>query len=240
VYKNQKKHYFGASFRTSALRPRPLHIAILSFVLVLSSCGQLGKGISEGEIEYDATPVDPDNPMAGVAPSQMTVKFKKDKFAAEMSTMGVFTTTFITDPQTKTLTQMVRVWDDKMACVETEKDINRELEDYKLTFEFTKETKMIAGLKCRKAIATKVADPSQKFDVWYTEELNVQSPNFSNPYCEIKGMLMEYRLKKFDLEMNFKAVSVSADKIADETFVLPAYYNIVTVDSMRNFFKKIQ
>ncbi len=178
--------------------------------------------------------------MAGVAPSKMTLKFKQDKFAVEMSTMGVFTTTFITDPQTKTLTQMVRVWDDKMACVENENDIIKELEDYKLTFEYTKETKEIAGFKCKKAIATKVNDPSQKFDVWYTEEINVKSPNFSNPYGEIKGMLMEYRLQKFDLELTFKAISVTDEKIPAETFSLPAYYNIVTVDSMKSFFKHIQ
>jgi hypothetical protein len=206
----------------------------------LTSCGPIGKGLSEGEIEYEAIPVDPDHPMAGVAPSKMTLKFKKDKFAAEMSTMGVFKTTFITDPESKTLTQMVAVWDDKMACVETQKDIATELEDYKLSFEFTNETKEIAGFKCKKAVATKVDDPSQKFDVWYTEEINVKSPNFSNPYCEIKGMLMEYRLKKFDLELSFKAISVSDEKVSSETFVLPAYYNIVTVDSMKNFFKKIQ
>jgi GLPGLI family protein len=213
---------------------------VLLLIFLAGSCGQIHKGISEGEIEYDAIPVDPDNPMAGVAPSEMTLKFKSDKFAAEMSTMGVFTTTFITDPNTKTLTQLVRVWDDKMACVETEKDINEELEDYKLNFEFKKESKVIAGYHCKKVIATVADDPSQKFDVWYTNEIDVESPNFSNPYAEIDGMLMEYRLKKFDLELTFRAKNVKKKKIDDKEFTLPPDFNIVTLDSMRNFFKKIQ
>jgi GLPGLI family protein len=212
-----------------------------ALLLLLSSCGSAGKNISEGEIEYEASAVDPNNPMAMVAPGKMFMKFKKDKFAAEMSTMGVFVTTFIADPKTKTLTQMVKVFEDKRACIETESEIAQELEDYKLTFEYIKDsTKLIAGYKCKLAIATKVNDPTQKFDVWYTEEIDVKSPNFSNPYGEIKGMLMEYRLEKFGLEMSFKATSVTEEKVPDETFVLPGYYKIITCKEMKDFFDSIQ
>lgn len=206
-----------------------------------SSCKYANpKFISEGIIEYDAKVVDEDHPMAGLAPGKMIVKFKNDQFAAEMSSMGVFTTTFIANPGKKTLTQLVKVFNVKQACIDDEKAIQKENDDYKLELTETKETKEIAGYKCKKLIATMADDPTIKFDVYYTEEMNVTNPNFANPYSKVKGMLMEYRLKKFGLEMTFTALGVKKEEIPDEEFELPAYYKVISKEEMDEFFKSIQ
>ena len=209
--------------------------------LIASSCNYTNpKFINEGVIEYDAKVVDENHPMAGLAPGKMTVRFKNNLFAAEMSTMGVFTTTFIANPTKKTLIQLVKVFEIKQASIDNEKAIQAENDNYKLEFEETKETKEIAGYKCKKVIAKLVDDPTVKFDVFYTEELNVTAPNFSNPYSKIKGMLMEYRLKKFGLEMTFTAIGVKKEEVPDETFELPAYYKVISKKEMDDFFKSIQ
>ena len=209
--------------------------------LLASSCKYANpKYINEGVIEYDAKVVDENHPMAGLAPGKMTVKFKNNLFAAEMSSMGVFTTTFIANPTKKTLTQLVKVFNVKQACIDDEKMIQKENDDYKLEFKETNETKEIAGYKCKKLIANLAEDPTVKFDVYYTEEMNVKDPNFSNPYSKVKGMLMEYRLKKFGLEMTFTALGVKKEEIADEEFELPAYYKVISKQEMDEFFKSIQ
>ncbi len=209
--------------------------------LITGSCNYTNpKYINEGTIEYDAKVVDEDHAMASLAPGKMTVHFKDNMFAAEMSTMGVFTTTFIADPVKKQLIQLVKVFEIKQACIDDEKGIQAENDAYKLDFTETKETKEIAGYKCKKVIATLVEDPTVKFDVYYTEELNVKAPNFANPYSKINGMLMEYRLKKFGLEMTFTAIGVKKEEIPDETFELPAYYKVITKAEMDEFFKSIQ
>jgi len=209
--------------------------------LITASCNYTNpKYINEGVIEYEAKVVDEDHPMAGLAPGKMTVSFKDNMFAAEMSTMGVFTTTFIANPIKKQLIQLVKVFEIKQACIDDEKSILAENANYKLKLEETKETKEIAGYKCKKVIATMEDDPTIKFDVYYTEELNVTAPNFANPYSQLKGMLMQYRLKKFDLEMTFTAVGVKKEEIPDETFELPAYYKVITKKEMDEFFKSIQ
>lgn len=209
--------------------------------LITASCNYTNpKYIDEGVIEYDAKVVDEDHPMAGLAPGKMTVRFKKNMFAAEMSTMGVFTTTFIANPIKKQLIQLVKVFEIKQASIDDEKAIQAENETYKLNFKETKDTKEIAGYKCKKVIATMADDPSIQFDVYYTEELNVSAPNFSNPYAKIKGMLMEYRLKKFGLEMTFTAIGVKKEEVPDETFELPAYYKVISKQEMDDFFKSIQ
>jgi len=209
--------------------------------LLASSCKYANpKYINEGVIEYDAKVVDENHPMAGLAPGKMTVKFKNNLFAAEMSSMGVFTTIFIANPNKKTLIQLVKVFNVKQACIDDEKMIQQENDDYKLDFKETKETKEIAGYKCKKLIATLADDPTVKFDVYYTEEMNVTDPNFSNPYSKVKGMLMEYRLKKFGLEMTFTALGVKKEEIPDEEFELPAYYKVISKKEMDDFFKSIQ
>ncbi|MHB8258961.1 MAG: hypothetical protein ACYDCN_09655 [Bacteroidia bacterium] len=214
---------------------------IILLAFFASSCKYANpKYIKEGVIEYDVKPVDESNPMAGLAPGKMTVKFKDNMLVAEMSTMGVFTTTFIFNPVKKNLIQLVKVFDVKQACIDDEKSIAEENKNYELVFEETKEKKEIAGYKCKKVIATMTDDPSKVFDVWYTEELNINNPNANTPYDKLKGMLMQYRLKKFGLELEFTAKGVEKEKISNEEFELPTYYKVISKKEMDEFFKSLQ
>lgn len=221
---------------------------ILSFITLVSlwiciSCSGSKKSenaLSEGVIEFNAEVVDQTHPMAGLAPSSATVKFKNNKLQVEMSTMGIFNTTFISDPSQKTLTQMVKFMDIKNACIQTESDLAQENKEYELKFEETKETKKIAGYLCKKVKATMVNTPVVTFDVYYTDELGLDSINNIGPYSQIKGMLMQYRLKKLGLEMCFTATAVKSEEVKDDTFEVPAFYKIVTRPEMEKLFEDIQ
>ena len=206
--------------------------------MILSSCGDSKRtenSLTEGLIEYNAEVVDQSHPMAGLAPSSATVKFKGNKLQVEMSTMGIFNTTFISDPAKKTLSQMVKFMD-----IQNEADLIQENKGYELKLEEVKGTKKIAGYDCKKIKATMVSDPSITFDVYYTDELGLDSINNVGPYKEIKGMLMQYRLKKLGLEMCFTATAVKKEEIKDEDFEVPAFYKIVTRTEMEKLFEDIQ
>jgi len=225
--------------KTLNILNRAFVILIASFLL--GSCSHDSpKFISEGVIEYEASVVDKEHPMAGLAPNGMSMFFKNDLFCSEMTTMGVFTSKFVANPHNKTFTTMVKVFDMKNACIEDEKQIKAEMDAYKFSFEETKETKVIAGYKCKKVIATNVADPSDKFDVYYTDELDVKKANYSTPYEGIKGLVMQFRLQKFGMEMEFKAKSVRKEEIPDNMFELPGFYKVITKAEMDAFFKSIQ
>ncbi len=221
---------------------------ILSFfylvsLLILSSCGDSKRtenSLTEGLIEYNAEVVDQSHPMAGLAPSLAIIKFKGNKLQVEMSTMGIFNTTFISDPHKKTLTQMVKFMDIKNACIQGESDLVAESKNYELKLEEVKGTKKIAGYDCKKVKATMVSDPNVTFDVYYTDELGLDSINNIGPYKEIKGMLMQYRLKKLGLEMCFTATAVKKEEIKDEDFEVPAFYKIITRTEMEKLFEDIQ
>lgn len=215
----------------------------LVWLWIASSCGgskRTENSLSEGIIEYNAEVVDQTHPMAGLAPGSATVRFKDNKLQVEMSTMGIFNTIFISDPSKKTLTQMVKFMDIKNACIQTEADMAGENKDYELNLQETKETKKIAGYTCKKVKASFVADPTNTFDVYYTDELGLDSINNIGPYKKIKGMLMQYRLKKLGLEMSFTATCVRKDEIKDEVFEVPAFYKIVTRAEMEKLFDDIQ
>ena len=204
--------------------------------MFISSCKQSGstESLDEGVIEFDAKVVDEKHPMAGLAPSAATVKFKENKFEFSMSTMGIFNTAFISNPTTKTLTQLVKFMDIKDACIQTEKDLVKENDGYVLKFEETKEVKKIAGYNCKKVKATLQNNTtSNTFDVYYTTEIGSDSINYLSPYKQIKGMLMQYRLKKLGLEMEFTATLVKKEEIKDDDFEIPAHYRKVTSAEMQ-------
>ena len=211
--------------------------------MFLTSCNGVEttkSSLVEGSIDYNVEVINLDHPMAGMAPGSATVKFKNNKLQVEMSAMGIFTTIFISDPDRHTLTQMVSFMDIKSACVQNEKDLNKEFKSYELNFEETDETKEIAGYKCKKMVANFIGNPKEVFDVYYTEELGLEALNHIGPYHKIKGMLMEYRIKKFGLELRLTATSVKKEVIKDEVFEVPSYFKMVTPAEMLSLFEDLQ
>lgn len=217
-------------------------LILFGLCLLFSFCGTnfTGKAANEGVIEYETKVINESHPLAGLAPTSATLKFKDDKFYMEMSALGMFNTMFVCDLTKKTLTQMVKFLDMKQACIESENDIIQENNAYKLTYKETKETKEIAGYKCKKIVITMVNDPSIVFDAYYTNEMGAENINSLSPYNGIKGMLMQYRLKKMGLELEFTAKKVINEKIPDSTFELPAYFKIVSAEEMKQYFASLQ
>ena len=217
------------------------YIGLCVFLLFNFSCKNVGLGNkNEGEIIFDTKGVDETHPLYGLAPSSATLKFKEDKFVIEMSTMGMFNTAIIGDNQTKTLSQTVKFMDINQACIETEKEILENNNSYQLKIEETKETKKIAGIKCYKLKVTKVSEPNVSFDAWYTKELGKEDCNALTPYNQVKGMLLDYRIKKMGLEMHFSAKKINNIEIDDNVFEIPDKMKIVSGADMTRFFDNLQ
>jgi hypothetical protein len=194
----------------------------------------------EGIIEFSTQATDPSHPLYALAPANATLKFNKDKFAIEMSTMGLFNTAIIGNMKTKTIAQTIKFMNLKQACIESEKDLVVENSDYELKIEETDETKEIVGLKCHKLKVTKVKEPNVQFDAWYTKELGLENCNSLTPYAKVKGLLLDYRVKKMGMEMHFTAKSYQHVKVPDNTFIVPASMKIVSKEEMAKFFDDLQ
>ena len=71
---------------------------------------------------------------------------------------------------------------------------------------------------CIKLNVSLVKNPNVKFEAWYTKDLGLENCNSLNPYASVKGVLMDYRLKKMGLELHFLAKSYKNVKVPDNTF----------------------
>lgn len=227
-----------------------LHILGLIAVLALTACCSIffnscksedkTGGKDEGIIEFDTKAVDLTHPLSGLAPGSATLKYKKEKFIIEMSTMGMFNTSVIGNTVDKTITQTVKFMDIKQACTENEADIKKENDSYRIKIEETKETKKILGYKCYKLKVTYLDKPDVSFDAWYTKDLGMENCNELTPYAQVKGVLLDYRVKKMDMEMRFVAKSIKNTEIPDESFEIPPQMKIVDKATMAKFFADLQ
>jgi hypothetical protein len=226
----------------------PVLIRRLSFIvcaailLCFSSCNSDHSfgGKEEGVITFDTKGVDETHPLYGFAPASAVLKFKGDKFAIEMSTMGMFNTSIIGDTKKKTMAQTVKFLDIKQACIEKENDLIEENANFPLKIEETGETKEIVGLKCYKVKVTKLNDPDVTFDAWYTKELGMENCNNLTPYAAVKGILMDYRIERMGMELHFAAKDYKNTKVPDNTFEIPASMKIVSKEEMQKFINNLQ
>lgn len=214
---------------------------IISLASCLSSSDQ--KGLSEGIIEYEAVAVDQSNPMANMAPSKMTVKFKENKMIAQMSAgMGVVSLSIVSDPDSRSLMEMVKVFTSKAAHVSDSNDVKMEMKNMpKIKIEETNDTKVIAGYKCKRAVVTYVELTDRaKYDIYYTDELDIKNSNWANAYYAIEGVLMEYQVDRYGMEMRFTASKVSKTEIDNSVFDLPKDYKLISGPEMNDIFKSLQ
>jgi GLPGLI family protein len=213
------------------------------FVVNLQFCKSDDKhgGNEEGVIEFDSKAVDQSHPLAGLAPGSATLRYKKDKFIIEMSTMGMFNMSVIGNLQDKTLIQTVKFMDIKQYCLENEAEIRQDNDLYKIKIEETKETKKILGVKCHKLKITMVDQPgAAPFDAWYTKDLGMENCNALTPYAGVKGVLLDYRIKKMGMEMRFLAKRIENLEVPDATFEVPTYMKKVSKAEMQKFFNDLQ
>lgn len=213
-----------------------------AFVFTLQSCKGEEKhgGSEEGVIEFDSKAVDQTHPLSGLAPGSAILRYKKEKFVIEMSTMGMFNMSVIGDLQTKTLIQTVKFMDIKQFCLENEAEIKQENDQYKIKIEETKETKKMLGLKCYKLKVTMVDNPTVTFDAWYTKDLGMENCNALTPYAPVKGVLLDYQIKKMGMEMRFLAKKIDNIEVPDNTFEVPATMKKVSKAEMQKFFDDLQ
>ena len=236
--------HIGQLFFSRPLRPRLFILAAgLSFLYFsgITSCSSEDKADKdEGILEFNTNALDENHPLYGLEPTTATMKFKKDKFVIEMSTMGMFNTSIIGNNTQKTLAQTIKFMSLKEACIETELELARENQEYELIIEETDETKKIVGLKAHKVKVTKAKEPNVTFDAWYTRDLGMEDCNKLTPYSKVKGVMLDYRIKKMGMEMHFEAKSYQRVKIPDNAFDIPASMKIVSKAEIQKFFDELQ
>lgn len=208
-------------------------LILFIFTIVLFSCkdklSQNEEGIIEYELEYLST-VD-EMPIINVLPNSMQYIFKKDKSIQKVEGWGgIFKMIGISDIRKDSTTALLKIVGEKLKCSSSLNEGGFGYEPLKdVQIEYVSGEKVIAGCNCKKAIAhTKDKD----FELYYTEDLHIEKANWNTPFKNIKGVLMEYKMKMFSIDVVVRARSVKRIKVNDNEFTIPSDYKKMPKDSL--------
>ena len=199
------------------------------------------ENITEGYIEFEITypETEAGDLMASILPNEMVLRFKDGRTVGSLSAgMGVFKTQLIAFPETKTVFQLVKLMNQKFALRVDSNEIESlysELPEMKI--HFVDSTKMVAGYKCKKAIVTFKDNIKDEFSIYYTDEIGLYNSNWCTPFHEIRGVLLEYQVRKYNYEMRLTATNVVKEDIDESYFVVPDDYEEIDQNGMDKIFE---
>jgi len=188
------------------------------------------KGRNEGKVIYEVTYPDTllNSPMGAMLPKEMTMYFRDNKTNSELKMgMGMIVTRFMSDANDKTFATLLKGFGKKSAMVFDEEAVKKNfLDRVDLKLVETGKTKEIAGFVCREVNVTDSTDNT--YQVYYTEEVALENPNWCTPFNDIEGLMMEYTININNMVLNLIAKSIVFEKVDSLMFTVPDDYEIIT------------
>ncbi|MFM2363495.1 MAG: hypothetical protein RLZZ316_2397 [Bacteroidota bacterium] len=213
---------------------KQLILSLLS-VLLLVTVATAQRKVSELTLVYDATVSTGDKePKLADAfdGASTTVYIKGNLSRSEMvSALASFTT--IHDAKTGAAVLLQEISGQKLLIRMTAENWAEKNKRYEnIVFTTSKETKMIAGYKCAKAIAT-MKDGSS-FTVYYTNEIMPENVEYNSQFKNLEGLPLEYELVQGSLKIKYTVSKISLNPVPASKFDIPkAGYRELTYDESR-------
>jgi hypothetical protein len=212
-------------------------------LIVLSGCSEKKTEKSEGVITYTVSypKMDKENFMLDFLPKKLLLKFKDNKYTTLLSAgMGMFQTRFIVDTEKKQFSQLVKLIDKKYLLTLEDEAIRTSLGKLpKFNFEEIKETKKILHFTAKKMIVTVDNASQEKFEIYYTDKIDLKNSNIINQFNPIKGVLLEYQYEKYGICMKLVASKIEFKKINEEEFQLDKTYTNVSEPEMNQKMQEV-
>jgi hypothetical protein len=211
-------------------------------IVLLFGCGK--SGVNEGVIKYDITynaEEKKTNSVIDLLPTEMEQSFKDGSSKCKIEGfMGMFLTALISNSKTKTNSYLFKLLADKNYC---QTKIGQPTLGFDpmpgMHLKKTLQKKEIAGIKAKKIVVSFDDPKIPSFDIYYTDEIEIDNPNWSNPYTEIPSVLLEFRVKMKGITMIIKAKEVLNKEIANTEFDIPDGFKKVTPKNLDAIIIKI-
>lgn len=217
-------------------------IALIALAFVALSAVATAQKKFEGTILYalEINTADMDPTRAAMMPTEKTTTIKGD-WVKEQLEAAFGTINSVIDTKNEESTTFMDVMGNKMAFKLNKAQLDKMREKKpKMEITLAPETKTIAGYTCKKAIAKNTED-NTTVDIWYTEELAPIMNAEGNMFKEIKGLLMEFHSEMMGgVDMKVTAKKLTAAKVDDAQFAIPADYKMMTLDEMKQMGMKIE
>ena len=197
----------------------------------VDSSNELSQGVVEFDISY---PVKNYNSyMEKLIPKKMTMYFKNNVYKNEVAVGHIFTSSIITDCNNKEMVMMLHLNPEKIFTRLNERQVEEMLSKNPTPEIITSNSKdSIIGLVCKRhyGIYDELKD-GRDVQLNETNKINITNSNWNNPYNMINGVLTNYEVERFGLNMQFKASQINTQKlVSDSTFIIPENYNEVSLD----------
>ena len=214
------------------------YIAILFTSIILTTgCDSFNGAVNQGVITYDISyprPIE-DKWMEKLMPSEMEMQFKNNRINTELTFgLGMIKIGFISNTEEKKLHELLKFMRNRNVSHREKNQIEELLKKIPPhTIELLPDTKSIIGFLCHKALVhVKSPNEAYSYDLWYTKEIQLKDPNWCTPFKKIPGVLMEYRVERFDVVMHFTAVELNQAEIPDTEFLIPSKYKEISIEAM--------
>lgn len=198
------------------------------------------KDITEGIIEYDITypKLDPNSMVISGMPDKAYLRFKNNMISNDMSgMMGLISITFTANPANKSVQQTLTLINKKYVADISAEDLKRMNETYLAKIEKGKNTRKIAGYTCKEAIVT--LKNNETIYVYYTKDIGITSPNWSNPYNKIDGVLMDFQIERYGITMHLKAKSVIDQNVDSRIFEITDDYKEIPFAELEKILQEL-
>ncbi|MEY4604319.1 MAG: hypothetical protein RIT43_1611 [Bacteroidota bacterium] len=214
---------------------------LLTF-LTVASIFVANAQLKEGHIVYkiESTTDNPDMEMAVgmMQGSTMEVYFKDKATRGEFKMGSMMTTTTISDETSGDVLMLMSGMMGNMAIKSNNKDqkttdVDSVASNVEVTI--TKETKVIEGYTCKKAIVTD--DEGDIANFWFTEEIIVSKKGQNSLSDDVPGFPMQFEINKggMTMSMTVTKVETSLPKNSKELFsmTIPEGYKEMTPEQMK-------
>lgn len=213
-------------------------ITIALIFTLLNSCKKVQhkERIKEGYIEYDIEYLDKnmDTFMKGLLPKKMTIKFKNNNTLNKIEGFsGIVSFTHIQNFKEKKNITLVKVLNKKYKYVEKINDKSLFFEDLpNMQIELQDTVVEICGFKSKKAKVTIPESNVDPFFIYYTDDIIINNVNAQTPFKSVKGVLLEFQLKLYDMPMRLTARKVQEAEVSADDFEIPEGYASINKKTM--------
>lgn len=207
----------------------------LAIALTGWGCGQgLLPRLDEGVIEYRMSfpDIDPKGLMADMLPEKAVLNFNHDQQALDVSAgMGIFRTCMVVNTSRQVVDYHMSVMGKSLVAEYRMRDLNAITKAQPtLAVVHTMARDTIAGLPCKQAYLIYVGLDQPEAEVWYTDELNLEKPNWYSPFSEIDGVLMRYEVVQHGIRMRMEATYVRRGAVDAKKFAVRPDHQRVAPD----------
>ena len=206
---------------------------IVVYGLLISCKNNLPESFDEGKINFTINyPVkNYASYMEKIIPKKMTMSFKNNVYKNEVSVGNFFTSSVITDCNTKNMVMLLNLHPEKIYTTLDKSEVENMLKTHYPKPEIISMPykDSVMGIICKRyyGVYQQIEDGRDVL-LNETNKINIENSNWGNQFSQLKGVLTNYEVAQFGLSMQFKAHSIEDVQIDDSCFSIPKDYKKVS------------